>query len=107
MQYIVNKTKKAECRITTDYVKTFEIGGKLLLFSNVEWVICKIIYLNFYNSFECMLENEGVNNMVPFVKDSLEALKIYNSFPGSKRIKKLGCCAIGLNPLQSKLLFTL
>ncbi len=107
LQYITLGVKKAECRIATDYIKNFKIGRNLILFSNFESVLCKIIYLNFYDSFEDMLDNEGVNRMVPFVKDTVEALKVYNSFPGSERVKSLGCCAIGVSPLKSKLKFTI
>ena len=53
-----------------------------------EFVVCEISYLNFYSSFEEMLNSEGFKNMVPFAVSFDEALKVYNSFPGSDRVKK-------------------
>ena len=49
-----------------------------------------------YDSFEDMLNSEGVQNLVPFVDNFNDALKIYNSFPGSQKVQSSGCCAIGV-----------
>lgn len=52
-----------------------------------------------------MISNEKVNNLAPFVKTETEALKIYKSFPGRDRVTSLGCCAIGVKSIESKLNF--
>lgn len=102
-EHIVSGAKKAEGRVTNDYIKSFKVGEELLLQARGEFVICKISYLNFYDSFEEMLNSEGFENMVPFVGSFDEALKVYNGFPGSDRVKKRGCCAIGIKYIKGKL----
>lgn len=61
--------------------------------------------LTFYKSFEKMLNSEGVQNLVPFVDNLSDALKIYKSFPGANRVNSSGCCAIGVKCIESKLNF--
>ncbi len=105
LQYIENGKKKAEGRIATNYIKNFKNGDLLKLESFHEYVICKVIYMNFYPSFEEMLNNEGLKNMLPFVDTILDGIKIYQDFPGASRVTKLGCCAIGVHHITSKLDF--
>jgi ASC-1-like (ASCH) protein len=57
LQYIKNGLKKAEGRIASDFIRKFKIGDLLKLESKYEYVICNIIYLNFYKSFEEMLDS--------------------------------------------------
>ena len=51
-----------------------------------------------YPSFEEMLKNEGVRNMLPFLKDGdlTEGIRVYRNFPGADRVKQFGCTAIGI-----------
>ena len=97
LKYIASGEKTAEGRVASEFVKNLKIGEKLLLFSKTKFVVCNIKYLHFYDSFENMLALEGLQNMVPFVETTQKALDIYYSFPGARRVKKLGCCAIGLD----------
>lgn len=97
LKYIASGEKKAEGRVASEFIRNLKIGEKLLLFSKAKFVICNIKYLHFYDSFENMLALEGLQNMVPFVETTQKALDIYYSFPGAHRVKKLGCCAIGLD----------
>ncbi|MDO4199496.1 MAG: hypothetical protein Q4D57_01870 [Clostridia bacterium] len=106
LQYIDLGIKKAECRIATNNVKNFKIGEKLILKGNKEFVLCEITYMHFYKSFEDMISEEKTENIVPFVDSDDKALKIYKSFPGWWRVKTMGCCAIGVRPLESQLSFT-
>ena len=105
LQYIANGLKKADGRVTTKTVKKFRVGDNLSLIANKEYVLSEIVYLNFYKSFEEMLLKEGLKNMLPFVNSFEEGIKIYNSFPGASRVKKLGCCAIGVKYISGKLNF--
>lgn len=105
LQYIESGLKKAECRVTSPYIKKFKQGDILTLKGKGEYVKCIITFLHFYDSFEVMLNSEGVQNLVPFVDNFNDALKIYNSFPGSERVKFFGCCAIGVKCIESKLNF--
>lgn len=107
MQYIDLGIKKAECRIATGAVRNFKIGERLLLKGRGEFVLCEITYMNFYDSFEDMIAGEKTKNIVPFVDSDDEALQIYKSFPGWERVKTMGCCAIGVRRLESKLKFTI
>lgn len=100
MKHIASREKKAEGRIASKFVRNLKVGEKLLLFSKINFMVCDIKYLHFYKSFEGMLGAEGLENMVPFVETTQQALDIYNSFPGAVRVKKLGCCAIGLDFLE-------
>jgi ASC-1-like (ASCH) protein len=43
--------------------------------------------------------------MLPFVQTVDEGIKIYQSFSGSERVEKMGCCAIGVNFISGKLNF--
>ena len=52
-----------------------------------------------------MLINEGLKNMLPFADTLEEGIKVYQSFPGANRVKELGCCAIGVKHISSKLDF--
>ncbi len=103
-KYIVDGSKKIEGRIASDYVRGFKVGEELLLQGLGEFVVVRINYLNFYKSFEEMLNAEGFENMIPFAKSFDEALKVYNGFPGSERVKSDGCCAIGIKYLRGELL---
>lgn len=101
---IVDGSKKAEGRIASDYVRKFKVGEELLLQATGEFVVVKITYLNFYNSFEEMLNTEGFKNMIPLAESFEDALNVYKGFPGSKRVKSMGCCAIGIKYLRGELL---
>ncbi len=107
LQYIDLGIKKAECRIASNNIKKFKIGEELLLKSKDESVLCEITYMHFYKSFEEMILKEKTENIVPFVNSDEEALKIYKSFPGWQRVKSVGCCAIGVKRLDSKLKFSI
>lgn len=105
LQYIDIGIKKAECRVKSPYIKKFKVGDILTLKGKDEFVKCIITFLHFYDSFEKMLNSEGVQNLVPFVDNFNDALKIYKSFPGANRVNSSGCCAIGVKCIESKLRF--
>ena len=62
-----------------------------------EFVLCEITYLHFYKSFEEMIFCKKTENIVPFFDSDEEALETYKNFPGSQRVKSIGCCAIEVN----------
>jgi Uncharacterized conserved protein len=104
LQYIYTGDKKAECRISTEYIKKFKIGDKLILQGKNEFALCKITFLNFYKNFEIMVSSEGFHNLIPFAKNEEDAIRIYKNFPGATRVKSKGCCAIGVKWLEGKLM---
>ena len=69
-----------------------------------EYAICKILSLNFYDSVEDMLESEGFQNLIPLAENVDKALEVYNKFPGAQRVTKYGCCVIGVQYLEGKIL---
>ena len=103
-KYIVNGSKKAEGRVASDYVRKFKVGEELLLQASGEFVVVEMTYLNFYKTFEEMLDTEGFKNMIPMAESFEEALNVYRSFPGSERVKSMGCRAIGIKYLRGELL---
>lgn len=105
LQYISCGIKKSEGRIATEKVKNFKVGDMLLLEGTNEHVICKITFLHFYKNFKEMLINEGLKTMLPFVNTVDEGVEIYSAFPGASRVKQFGCCAIGVECIESKLKF--
>ena len=52
-----------------------------------------------------MLKNEGVRNMLPFLKDGdlTKGIRVYQSFLGSDRVRQFGCTAIGIRIDKFKL----
>lgn len=104
LKTIVKGSKKAEGRIASAYIRSFKVDEELLLQASEEYVVCRITYLNFYKSFEEMLKSEGFRNMIPFAENFEEAVEVYEKFPGSGRVKKFGCCAIGIKYLRGKTL---
>lgn len=53
-----------------------------------------------------MLDNEGLFNMLPFLPANAtirDGVEIYMEFPGSCRVKSLGCVAIGIKVLDYRL----
>ncbi len=103
LRYISQGVKQIECRVATDYVRSFKAGGILRLESSrCNFVLCEVSHLNFYKDFEDMLKNEGFKNAIPFANSFDEALGIYKKFKGANRVAKLGCCAIGIKCLKSR-----
>ena len=68
-----------------------------------EWIFGKIKFLHRYSSFRKMLETEGVENMLPFIRpgDVDGGVRIYESFPGGRGVLREGCVAIGIDVLKN------
>lgn len=103
LQWLVRGIKTAEGRVNTPTYQSMRPGDRLTLVdkANRESLTGVITFLHNYASFRKMLENEGVRNMLPFLRDDeVEAgIKIYQSFPGSHRVQIFGCVAIGVRCL--------
>lgn len=99
--------KTAEGRVNAQKCRQMNLQDTILLFNNVDYqyIYGTIAFKHEYPSFEEMLVNEGVKNMLPFLNDGdLEkGIEVYNSFPGSSRVLELGCVAIGISVITSKL----
>ena len=100
IELITEGKKKAEGRVYSEKIRKFSANKTLCLYNKVSYVLCRIISLNVYKTFEEMLHQEGISNMLPFTDSFDEAIKIYNSFPGSERVKTYGAVAIVLEPIE-------
>ena len=105
MQYMERGIKKAEGRVATPQVRSMKIGDRLYLKGTEEYGIFEITYLHFYPGFSEMLDGEGLKTMVPFVDTKEEAIGIYESFEGHEEVEEYGCCAIGIQHIETKLAF--
>ena len=96
--------KTVEGRVNLKAFEKLKVGEKVYFHNRHQGILCKITHLNIYNSFEEMIEVEGVKKLAPHIcKSALNeyaweksALKLYYSFPGSQRVKTLGALAIGV-----------
>jgi ASC-1-like (ASCH) protein len=103
LELIVGKKKRAEGRIYHEKIRAFQGDKRLCLYNQRNYVLCRIVALHPYPSFEEMLLGEGIRSMLPFANSMEEALKIYNSFPGAHRVTEYGAVAILLDPIGSNI----
>lgn len=104
MDLIRSGEKTVEGRVNLKAFEKLKVGEKVYFHNRHQGILCKITHLNIYNSFEDMIEVEGVKKLAPHIcKSKLNetswkknALKLYYSFPGSQRVKNLGALAIGV-----------
>lgn len=97
--------KTKEGRIYSGGFKNLQINQRIKFFSGKnpeDYVLCQITSLNTYNYFDQMLQNEGVENMLPGVKTVDEGVKIYENIPSYRnRANKSGVISIGVVVLES------
>lgn len=74
------------------------LSGDFISFTTTdpdESILVKVIDVNLYPSFEAMLQNEGIEKMLPGIDDLKVGVGIYESFPGYKaQVEKAGALAI-------------
>lgn len=87
---ILKKEKNVEGRLNKGKFAEIKKGDFLILGKKKLKVLEKIIY----KSFQEMIENEGVENVIPDKKTVNEAVEVYYSFYTQKDEKKFGVCAI-------------
>jgi len=110
--YIMNGKKKYEGRVNASGCQKMKVGDRLRLFDRqAGWgIICEITSKDNFDSFTDMLESKGVLSMLPQLEDKAktlskrelirEGVKIYKAFPGSQRVHRVGCSAIGVKFLE-------
>ncbi|MCD6558910.1 MAG: ASCH domain-containing protein [Palaeococcus sp.] len=59
----------------------------------------KVKALRVYSSFKEMLKKEGIENVLPGVKNIEEGVQIYRQFYSEEREKKYGVVAIEVEPI--------
>jgi ASC-1-like (ASCH) protein len=95
--------KTVEGRIDTKKFEVLQPGDKISFTSTQtqDTLICIVKYIHRYNDFESMLIHEGIENMLPGVKDLKEGVAIYESLPEYKeKVKKIGAVAIKIERLE-------
>ncbi len=112
--YIMSGKKKYEGRVSGYVCSSMLVGDYLSLFDRrAGWgIICEITSKDEYKGFEEMLKDKGVLSMLPQLEDASKRLmqeelikkgvKIYESFPGSKRVYTAGAIAIGVKFIEKR-----
>ena len=107
LKWLSDGTKTAEGRVNTPSRRKMQVGEYIFLFDDDrnQNIYGQISFKHEYKTFREMLLNEGVKNMLPFLEaENLEqGIKIYEDFPGSDRVKKFGCVAIGIKVTKANL----
>ncbi len=104
LAYIKKGIKHAEGRINATKCRKIKVGDMLLFQSKSEGIFCKATFLHPYPTFSAMLQKEGVERMLPQLRQKEASLpekiamgvEIYGNFRGAHRINELGCVAIGV-----------
>ncbi len=110
LTYIKNGEKTAECRVDSLGYKKLQVGDQVHLHNYKQGILCDIVFLNRYKTFEDMVKTEGATNLLPQLKirklspDKLieAAVNVYKGFPGSQRVTICGCLAIGVKYVSDK-----
>jgi len=83
-QAIRAKTKTTEGRCATEIYRAIKVG-ELVEFGCSELpsekLICEILRVGLYETFEEMLRMEGIEQCLPGIEDLDEAVRIYRCFP--------------------------
>lgn len=109
IQWIAEGVKTAEGRVCSSAFARMKVGETVCFYNYTSYVLCKIVGMHKYPSFEDMVDTEGPVNLIPSVKSLPEerqrdaAVAIYKGFPGSQRVQRMGAVAIVVKPIESKL----
>lgn len=108
LSWLASGLKTAEGRINSPQYRKMKVEDTISFCdkSTGQYIWGLVRFKREYKSFYDMLKSEGVSNMLPFLKNSEieKGVEVYNNFPGSERVKRFGCVAIGVSVEKSKLL---
>lgn len=108
LKYFREGSKTAECRIDGPGFRNLEVGKTIWFHNRFDGIVCRITFIHRYKGFEEMLNAEGIDNLLPQLKQvhpsrkMEDALKVYRGFPGSHRVATLGAIAIGVKWIADK-----
>ncbi|MGE3954972.1 MAG: hypothetical protein AB7F31_07310 [Parachlamydiales bacterium] len=99
--------KKAEGRVYGQMLRNWKLqsGDHLKLGNRTCAILCEVVFLHVYKSFQEMLKGEGIGAMLPQIEKQTfpseeakmkAAIKVYEGFPGSDRVRDSGAVAIGV-----------
>ena len=107
LEWLISGIKTAEGRVNTPARRKMQVGDGVFLFDNKrnQSIYGQISFKHEYKTFREMLFVEGVKNMLPFLNsgDLERGIKVYEKFPGSERVRKYGCVAIGIRVIEANL----
>lgn len=109
LEYFRQGIKKAEGRINYPTFSKYQVGDLIYFHNRRDGILCKITFLNRYQSFSEMLNSEGILNMLPQLKDQPvsdlfeKSLLIYKKFPNAEKAEEHGVIAIGVEFLKNKI----
>ncbi len=96
LRAIAEGRKKVEGRLYDEKRQAIR-PGDTVIFENR--LMCVVKDVRTYPSFREMLEREGLENVLPGVKDIEEGVKVYRRFYSEEREKKYGVAAIEVEPV--------
>lgn len=101
-QMIKDGSKNVEGRINNNKYSVLN-KGDIIKFSaneNNKTIECRVVGIKKYETFKEMLSKEGIENMLPGIKNIEEGVRIYESFGDYRnKVKQQGCIAIKFKPL--------
>lgn len=109
LKFFREGSKTAECRIDGPGFRNLAVGKTVWFHNRFDGIVCRITFLHRYKSFEDMLNAEGIDNLLPQLKNvnpsrkMEEALRVYRGFPGSHRVAMMGAIAIGVKWIADKI----
>jgi ASC-1-like (ASCH) protein len=95
LEAIAEGKKKIEGRLYDEKRQRIK-PGDTIIFENR--LMCIVKDIRVYSSFREMLESEGIENVLPGVKDVEEGLNVYRKFYSEERERKYGVVAIEVEP---------
>lgn len=98
LELIKSGKKKIEGRLYDEKRRKIKPGDVILFERKLK---VRIKALRIYPSFRKMLEEEGLENVLPNVKNIEEGVRIYRQFYDKKKEKKYGVVAIEIEPIDS------
>ncbi|AEC51880.1 hypothetical protein PNA2_0964 [Pyrococcus sp. NA2] len=98
IELIKSGKKKIEGRLYDEKRRQIK-PGDIIIFEGGKLKV-KVKAIRVYKSFKEMLEKEGIENVLPGVKDVEEGVKVYRQFYDEEREKKYGVVAIEIEPIE-------
>ena len=82
LRLIKSGEKTVEGRTATEKYRNIQPGDIVRFESDDDSIFCQILSCSRYDTFQEMVEREGIANCLPGIHDLEEAVQIYRSFPG-------------------------
>jgi ASC-1-like (ASCH) protein len=103
LEYIKSGKKTVEVRINSGQFRNIKVGDKIKFFSRSNEVVCEVTSIDKFSDFKTLLEDKGVENVIPDCFSVDEGVRLINSIPTfTERCRKNGCIAFGLKVINQK-----